>query len=472
MRKPASAPVIEGATYIDYIASGGFADVYLYEQSTPKRQVAVKVTQRGLEPERQEAFRREADIQARVSGHPHIANVFGAGETRDGRLYLMMEYCPAPSLAKRVAEKPLSIAKALELGIQLATAVDAMHRAGVVHRDIKPANILYTAYGAPVLTDFGIAYATDEPVTPAIGFSAPWAPPEQALGEEAVGPSADIYSLAATIYTALIGHAPFTLPGGDNREVTTITRVLNAPVPSLGDAFPAELDRALATAMAKDPGSRFESALDFAYALAAIQEKVGEHVTAIDVPSYVRDGDKTAGTILDEDATRAAVRRIDFGPATTPLPMTVRQAGAVKKRLSARPLTAKERRRQRRTGIALMFCVGVVSMIGGLALATHGGGTVEPTQSDSYTTGVDPIGQYVPPVTGLKAHTNGTKVTFTWDDAQGFSFIVKPQNGGKLLTVTEPSVELDAGETATCIEVSALAANGQESEPTSLCIAR
>ncbi|MFC5281761.1 serine/threonine-protein kinase [Arcanobacterium canis] len=469
MRTPASAPVIEGATYIDYIASGGFADVYLYEQSIPKRQVAVKVTQRGLEPERQEAFRREADIQARVSGHPHIANVFGAGETCDGRLYLMMEYCPLPSLAKRVAEKPLSIAKVLELGIQLASAVDAMHRAGVVHRDIKPANILYTAYGAPVLTDFGIAYATDEPVTPAVGFSAPWAPPEQALGEGAVGPSADIYSLAATIYTALVGHAPFTLPGGDNREVATITRVLNAPVPSLGDAFPAELDRALATAMAKDPGLRFESALDFAYALAAIQEKIGEHVTPIDVPSYARNA--TSGADVDEDVTRAAVRRIDFGPDTTSLPLAAGQVGAAK-RPSARPLTEKDRRRRRRTGMALAFCVGVVSVVGGLALATRGGGTVEPHQSDAYTTGVDPIDHYVAPVTGLTAHTHGTKVRFTWKYAQGFSFIVKPQNGGKLLTVTEPSVELDAGESATCVEISALAASGKESEPVSLCVAR
>lgn len=322
-KRPASPPRIPGAEYEDYLGSGGFADVYLYQQSIPSRRVAVKVTRRGITDSTREAFRRETNMMARISSHPSILSVFGAGETDDGRLYLMMEYCPPPNLAGRIRNNPMPVNKALEIGIQMAGATETMHRNGIIHRDIKPANILITAFGHPVLTDFGIAQPVSEQQEKAEGFSVPWAPPEQATGEGPLGFSSDIYSLAATIYTMLASRAPFAVEDGDNSEIAVINRVLRAPVPAIGRPdVPEELERVLITAMAKNPRNRYQSAIDFAHALQSVQVSLHQVPTPIDV---LVDENTSAPVADDDDATRAAVRRIDALPnqaATSRQPTT------------------------------------------------------------------------------------------------------------------------------------------------------
>lgn len=284
-REPQDPPVIPNATYVNYLGGGGFADVFMYRQRMPERDVAIKVLRRDADAEQSGSFEAEANLMAKMSAHPAIVSVFNAGVTEDGRSYIVMEYCPPPDMGKRAASRKLSVARVLEMGIMVSGAVETLHRAGILHRDIKPANILMTQFDHPVLIDFGIALSTEPGADKAdSGFSLPWAPPQQALGESNIGPTLDVYSLAATIYTFLAGHSPFDIPGGDNREIAMLNRVLNAPVPRTGrEDVPIELERVLAIAMSKDPTHRYQTVEDFAHALQQIQVNLYHRATRLDV---------------------------------------------------------------------------------------------------------------------------------------------------------------------------------------------
>lgn len=309
-RRPATPPKIPNATYLSFLGSGGFADVYLYEQQIPRREVAIKVLRRGVADAQRQSFRAEANLMARMSSHPSIVSVYGAGEAGDERMYLIMEYCPPPHLGARLRQQPFTVTHALEIGIQIGGAIETLHRAGIVHRDIKPSNILMTPFQRPVLTDFGIATRIGN-VSPAEGFSVPWAPPEQATGEGAAAVTVDVYSLAATVYTLLAGRPPFEVKDGDNSEIAVINRVLRTPVPPMGrHDVPEEFERVLTIAMSKDPRQRYASVIDFARALQAIQAALHQRPTDLDVlddPAY--DNPSKSGD--DADATRQAIRTID-----------------------------------------------------------------------------------------------------------------------------------------------------------------
>ena len=157
-RPVAPPPVIPGFTYISLLGSGGFSDVYLYEQDRPRRKVAVKVLLSDLKTEgARRRFESEANLMAQLSSHPYIVTIFEAEITDTGHSYLAMEYCSRPSLDVRYRRQRFSVDEVLAVGIQVASAVETAHRAGIAHRDIKPANILVTDYNRPALTDFGIS---------------------------------------------------------------------------------------------------------------------------------------------------------------------------------------------------------------------------------------------------------------------------------------------------------------------------
>ena len=118
-----------------------------------------------------------------------------------------MKYYPPPNLAVRSRAERISVEEVLRTGIQLASAVETAHRAGIIHRDIKPANVLVSQYGQPGLTDFGIAgrggHAED--VDEDVGVSVPWSPPEVLYGQSNGDARSDVYSLAATLWHLLVG---------------------------------------------------------------------------------------------------------------------------------------------------------------------------------------------------------------------------------------------------------------------------
>ncbi|MFB7891660.1 serine/threonine-protein kinase [Microbacterium sp. NPDC056044] len=315
-RAPMAPPDLPGFTYVDLLGSGGFADVFLYEQQLPKRRVAVKVllTDR-MSSGSVEEFTAEANVMAMLSTHPAIVTIYQAGVARDGRPYLVMEYCPRPNLQVRYRREPFSIAESLRVGVQVAAAVETAHRAGVLHRDIKPANILVTEYNRPALTDFGIASTTNAAAESA-GLSIPWSPPESFADVPRSDPRSDVYALGATVYTLLAGRSPFELPGQRNGAAELIHRIESLPLPALGRAdVPASLQRVLERAMAKSPADRYESALAFARALQTVQIELSHSVTPIDilddhVPEDIEE---------DEDDGLTRVRGVvSINPDTTP----------------------------------------------------------------------------------------------------------------------------------------------------------
>jgi len=188
----------------------------------------------------------------RLSGHPHVIDVYDAGTLDDGRPYLVMELCRAGSLNDLLRRHgPMAAAQVRDIGIKIADALAAAHLAGVLHRDIKPANILVNQYGVVGLSDFGLASIIDargdqtasrDALTPA--FAAP-----ESFRGEAPTVRADIYALAATLYALLTGRPPTFGADGRVPSLITIMAMHHKPVddvPGTPPEFMALLRRSLA----------------------------------------------------------------------------------------------------------------------------------------------------------------------------------------------------------------------------------
>jgi serine/threonine protein kinase len=329
-RPPSPPPEIPGFEHQQLLGSGGFADVFLYEQRMPRRRVAIKVLlSESLTDGARENFDAEANLMAQLSTHPSIVTIYQADIAQDGRPYLVMEYCSRPNLAARYRREKISVAEALRIGIQVAGAVETAHRAGILHRDIKPANILTTEYNRPALTDFGISVTMvgggDEA---AVGMSIPWSPPEVFGQNSSSGPGGDIYALGATVYTLLAGRSPFEVPGGSNGGLDLITRIQQSPLARTGRAdVPDSLEQILATSMAKREEDRFGSALEFARALQKVQLELSLSVT----PADVLDDSLPSAAEEEEDDGNTRIRGIVTIDPTAPI------AGTANRRPSSAP---------------------------------------------------------------------------------------------------------------------------------------
>ena len=301
-------PDIEGYEFVDLIGEGGFADVFRYRQQMPSREVAIKVlVADAVAGATRELFDAEANVMAQLSSHPSIVPIYHAGVAADGRPYLVMEYCPPPTLATRLRREPLAVEEVLEIMVRVSAAVETAHRAGILHRDIKPHNILVNAYGAPMLTDFGIAAAVGD-APGAEGVSVPWSPPEAFGPHPPADPRSDVYSLGATAFSLLAGRSPFEIPGGDNDAASLMDRIERRPPTPLGraDVGQALLD-VLDRSMSRQPADRYPSALAFAHALQAVQRDLGLTETRIDV----LDASPTARAEEDTDQ-RTRVRPVSI----------------------------------------------------------------------------------------------------------------------------------------------------------------
>ena len=326
-RAPSQPPELPGYTFVKLLGSGGFSDVFLYDQKLPKRRVAVKVLlTEELTAANRASFVAEANLMAQLSAHPYIVTIYHADVASDDRPYFVMEYCAGPSLAERYKSETFPVADAIRTGIRLSSAVATAHSAGILHRDIKPANVLSNDYGWPALTDFGISSAVDEDVLPvntttmggsaldassttesqSVGMSVPWSPPEMFEEDPRPDVRSDVFSLAATIYTVLAGHTPFEVRGRSNSTLDLIGRIERGAVtPMTRDDIPRSLMAVLMKGMASDRNDRFATAVDFARSLQRVELELGYAQTSIEVPNLAVSAPERSDEPDGADETRA-----------------------------------------------------------------------------------------------------------------------------------------------------------------------
>jgi eukaryotic-like serine/threonine-protein kinase len=194
------------------LGSGGMSTVYLAEDETLDRLVAVKVLHREIsdEPDQLERFRREARSAAKLS-HPNLVTVIDAGED-GGTPFIVFEYVSGETLKQRIARVgPLGVDEAVAYAIEIGRGLAAAHARRLVHRDVKPQNILIDAEGRAKVTDFGIARSLEQSGITATGRvigTTDYVSPEQALGED-VDERTDIYSLGVVLFEMLTGQVPY-----------------------------------------------------------------------------------------------------------------------------------------------------------------------------------------------------------------------------------------------------------------------
>jgi serine/threonine-protein kinase len=330
------------------LGSGGMADVYLCEDLTLGRRVALKVLSSRFARDQQfiERFRREAKAAAGLN-HPNLVAIHDWGEI-DGTYFIVMEYVEGETLKELVRRRGrLNGSEALDIGLGLLAAVGYAHRHGVVHRDIKSQNILMDRSGTAKVTDFGIARAGDSGMTEAgsILGTAQYLAPEQARGE-AVDERSDLYSVGIVLYEMLTGVVPFT---GDT-AVTVAMKHVNEVPPEPSEVIPGmpyALNQIVMKALAKDPALRYQTAEDFARDLRAAQ--LGGPVTAA---TY--------------DAAAAQTQLMTAPPADATQVMA-RPAGA----------PAAKRRRSRRTLWIVLLLLAIIAASVGALLWTMSGERID-----------------------------------------------------------------------------------------------
>ena len=286
-RLPSAPPILPGLAYIRPLGSGGFADVFLYEQDMPRRNVAVKVMPSDVrDPELRRMFNAEADVLAHLSAHPSIVTVYQASISADGRPYIVMEFCPG-SLSQRYRVERMPVDEVLAIGVRMASALESAHRAGLIHRDVKPSNILITTFGTPVLADFGISASLQRKSGgEVLAMSIPWSAPEVVAEQTSGTVASEVWSLGATVYSLLAGHSPFERrERGQNTKDLLRRRIARATYVEIPrHDVPVSLQTLLATAMSRDPARRYDSARAFGEALRSVQAELGLSPTPLEIP--------------------------------------------------------------------------------------------------------------------------------------------------------------------------------------------
>ncbi|MCB0013455.1 MAG: protein kinase, partial [Anaerolineales bacterium] len=259
---------VRGYELLEQIGYGAFGVVHRARQKVVGREVAVKIIlpRFANHPDFIRRFEAEAQLVARLE-HPYIVPLYDYWREPD-RAFLVMRWLRGGNLRQSLAQGPWSLPAATRFVDQIAGALAAAHRQGVVHRDLKPGNILLDEQGNAYLSDFGIAkdivLEGEMSQTGGLHGAPAYAAPEQLLSGP-ISPQTDVYSLGIIVYELLTGHHPYP----DASIGALIQQQIHEPLPSLGihqSGLPVALDQVLKTATAKEPSARYQSAIALAEA--------------------------------------------------------------------------------------------------------------------------------------------------------------------------------------------------------------
>ncbi|HGY90445.1 MAG TPA: tetratricopeptide repeat protein [Planctomycetes bacterium] len=365
-RHAASTPVIPGYIHLLEIARGGQGVIYKAEQSSTRRDVAIKLLNEtpGSSAAAFRRFQREVDLVASLR-HPSIVTLHDGGTTPDGRPYLVMEYvrgvrldqCPAFKRASLSPGEPAATRSVVALLLDVVRAVAYAHQRGVIHRDLKPANILVDVEGKPRVLDFGLASFTPDGEyadrTKSLGGffvgTLPWASPEQARGED-VDVRTDVYALGVILYEALAGCRPYELPNDFSAALAIVCdpkpRRLAAALPGVD----ADLDAIAMRCLAPEPERRYQSALE-------LQRDLERYLAGEPIEAR-RD---SAWYLLSRRLKRS--RRVIAGAAVVVLLLTGSLAFSLFALRSARAAHESERKKGVRLRDALHWVVDMIERV-------------------------------------------------------------------------------------------------------------
>ena len=339
------------------LGQGGMAIVYRAEDTALGRPVAVKVLreQFSADPEFLERFRREARAAASLS-HPNIVAVFDVG--RDGATnFIVMEYVEGEDLKNVIRrEGALPPARLVNLGCQLAAALEYAHRRNLVHRDIKSHNVLVTPDDQLKVGDFGIAVALGARSITQAGMvigSVHYMAPEQAQGHPPTR-STDIYALGVVLYEMATGQLPFE---GDSQLAVATMQIERLPTPPLqrNPRLPPAISDVILKALTKDPDERFQSAAEVAAALRGQQVRSAQQTVVVGDAHPPEPRERTRRLVVDRTISPTVA-----APGRRVAPVAV-EGPAGPYRMGPRPVA--------RRGSRVWLLIPLAMLVGGIGAA-------------------------------------------------------------------------------------------------------
>ncbi|MBI4469101.1 MAG: serine/threonine-protein kinase, partial [Acidobacteria bacterium] len=302
---------------ISLLGAGGMAEVYLAEDKKLGRRAALKFLPGHLtgDQERVRRFQQEARAASALS-HPSIATIYDIGEA-DGVSYIAMEYVEGVTLATRIPDGPLELIQIVDIGIQVADALEDAHANGIIHRDIKSNNMMITPRGQVKVLDFGLAkvtrregvgrdiptQATTEPglVMGTVAYMSP----EQALGR-VLDRRTDLFSLGVVLYEMTTGRLPFSAASAGE----TMDRIVHAQPEAIARfnySAPDRLEHIIRKCLEKEPDRRYQSARDLSIDLKNLKRDLESGTAVVGMGTRVLPSDQALFRFLRKRPSHAIV---------------------------------------------------------------------------------------------------------------------------------------------------------------------